>query len=153
MRTQAHLTVNSDLQVLSRVQGWFEGFCSRFNLDASGTDISMYGLKLALVEGFTNAVRHAHYQLPPETEIDLELTLQDNRVRVCIWDRGAPFDPETMDEPEPGTLRQGGYGWFLLRRLADRVAYQRCGDAGNCLSIEKELPALAVDRLPERACA
>jgi serine/threonine-protein kinase RsbW len=54
-----------------------------------------------------------------------------------IWDYGKPFNPDVITEPEPGTLQVGGYGWFLLRRLADKVVYERDSDTRNCLLIVK----------------
>jgi serine/threonine-protein kinase RsbW len=91
-------------------------------------------LMLALTEGFTNAVRHAHAKLPPETDINIDVEVEPNRVEIRIWDHGAPFNPELLPEPEPGELLESGYGWFLLRRLADEVTYERVQER-NCLSI------------------
>ncbi|MFM6279319.1 MAG: ATP-binding protein, partial [Dolichospermum sp.] len=54
-----------------------------------------------------------------------------------IWDYGKPFNPDVISEPVPGTLQVGGYGWFLLRRLADKVVYERDQDTRNCLLIVK----------------
>ncbi|MEG4252825.1 ATP-binding protein [Microcoleus sp. Pol10D4] len=48
--------------------------------------------KLATIEGFTNAVRHAHKNLPIETPINLEITVFSERLEVKIWDMGEPFD-------------------------------------------------------------
>ncbi|MEG4318988.1 MULTISPECIES: ATP-binding protein [unclassified Microcoleus] len=48
--------------------------------------------KLATIEGFTNAVRHAHKHLPLATPIDLEITVFHNRIEIKIWDCGQPFD-------------------------------------------------------------
>ncbi|MEG3936651.1 ATP-binding protein [Microcoleus sp. S36b_A3] len=48
--------------------------------------------KLATIEGFTNAVRHAHKNLPLETPINLEITVFSERLEVKIWDMGEPFD-------------------------------------------------------------
>lgn len=134
---QDRLTVNSDLTVLNQVQTWFEQFCLQHISGLTWSENQLYRLNLALAEGFTNAVRHAHHELPPDTTIDIELTLCRDRIEIRIWDRGKPFDPNILEEPEPGTLREGGYGWFLLRRLADTVTYQRFSDERNCLLIVK----------------
>ncbi|OLP19124.1 ATP-binding protein [Leptolyngbya sp. 'hensonii'] len=138
MLQQDHLTVCSDLAVLTQVQTWFEQFCSRSVQRFSWPENQLYKLNLALAEGFTNAVRHAHQELPPETVIEIDLFLWEDRLEIQIWDQGKPFNPEVLEEPKLGTLRQGGYGWFLLRRLADRVVYERQG-VKNCLLIVKYL--------------
>lgn len=136
MLEQDHLRVQSDLKMLNQVQQWFEDFCLQ-HLAQSWSEAQLYRLNLAIAEGFTNAVRHAHQTLPRETTIDLDLTLWGDRLEIRIWDRGKPFDPDALEEPEPGTLQEGGYGWFLLRRLADRVVYERSADGRNCLIIVK----------------
>jgi serine/threonine-protein kinase RsbW len=134
---QDHLTVKSELKLLNQVQQWFEQFCGKYLSQLGWTDSQLYRLNLALAEGFTNAVRHAHHALPPETAIDIDLSLWNDRLEIRIWDRGKPFNPDAIAEPEPGTLQVGGYGWFLLRRLADRVVYERDTDNRNCLLIVK----------------
>jgi serine/threonine-protein kinase RsbW len=134
---QDHLTVKSELKLLNQVQQWFEQFCLKYLLQLGWSESQLYRLNLALAEGFTNAVRHAHHALPPETTIEIDLLLWNDRLEIRIWDRGKPFNPDAIAEPEPGTLQVGGYGWFLLRRLADRVVYERSTDGRNCLLIVK----------------
>ena len=144
MLQQEHLTVKTDINRLIDVLQWFDRFCDR-NLsrlswlgDESGNlNLAVDMLKLALDEGFTNAVRHAHKDLPPETPIDLELTLWAERLEIRIWDRGEPFDPPPLKAPDPDKLSIGGYGWFLMRSIADNVVHSRLADDRNCLLIVK----------------
>lgn len=137
MLQQAHLTVKSDLNVLTYVQEWFKHFCLKHSTKLFWLESQLYPLNLALAEGFTNAVRHAHHELPRETSIEIDVFLWEDRIEIRVWDHGQPFNPDALEEPQPGTLREGGYGWFLLRRLADRVRYERSQDGRNCLSIVK----------------
>jgi serine/threonine-protein kinase RsbW len=137
MVQQDHLTVNSELKLLNHVQQWFEQFCLQHLSQLGWSETQLYRLNLALAEGFTNAVRHAHHALPPETSIEIEVCLWIDRLELKIWDHGKPFNPDAIIEPAPGTLQVGGYGWFLLRRLADHVAYERGPDERNCLLIVK----------------
>ncbi|MBE9206008.1 anti-sigma regulatory factor [Nostoc sp. LEGE 06077] len=130
-----HLTVRSELPLLNQVQQWFEQFCLQYLFQRGWSEKQLYRLNLALAEGFTNAVRHAHEALPPETTIDIEASLWVDRVEIRIWDHGQPFNPDAIAEPTPGTPQEGGYGWFLLRRLTDRVVYERSPDERNCLLI------------------
>ena len=123
MIKQAHLSVSSHLEELSAVQQWFQ---ARIALLAEGSpwiNEQFDQLNLALAEGFTNAVRHAHSDLPSSTPIEIELIVQPDQVEIRIFDQGEPFDPDSLREPKPGSLRESGYGWFLLRRLADQVTY------------------------------
>ena len=133
---QDNLTVHSNLTVLNHVQKWFEKFWLQHDPIDARRDNQLYRLNLALAEGFTNAVRHAHSGLSSETSIDIQVALHSDRMEIEIWDWGQPFDPTGLREPQPGTLQEGGYGWFLLRRLADEVSYDRQGQR-NCLKIIK----------------
>ncbi len=134
---QDHLTVKSELSLLNQVQEWFEQFCLQHLSQLGWSKTQLDRLNLALAEGFTNAVRHAHHALPPETTIEIKVYLWIDRLEIRIWDYGKPFNPDAIAEPAPGTLQVGGYGWFLLRRLADRVVYERGADGRNCLLIVK----------------
>lgn len=96
--------------------------------------------QLALAEGFTNAVRHAHKGQSSEVPIDLEATLTPQGVELRIWDQGPPFDlnqwlssmPEKIDEDA-----LGGRGVKLMQDIADHLSYERTADSRNCLSIIK----------------
>lgn len=137
MLKRAYLSVSSRLEELSTVQQWFH---TQIAILAAGTpwiDEQFDQLNLALAEGFTNAVRHAHMGLPGFTPVEIELLIKPEQVEICIFDQGQPFDPNSLQEPKPGTLREGGYGWFLLKRLADRVTYK-------CV----ELDGFPEDKLP-----
>jgi serine/threonine-protein kinase RsbW len=136
---QDHLTVKSDLKLQNQVQQWFEKFSLQYLAQGGWSESQLYRLNLALAEGFTNAVRHAHKTLPPETNIEIELSLWEDRLEMRIWDYGNPFNPDHIPEPKPGTLQDHGYGWFLIRRVADKVVYERPCENRNCLLIVKYL--------------
>ncbi|HEY9598570.1 MAG TPA: anti-sigma regulatory factor [Cyanophyceae cyanobacterium] len=139
MLKSERLKVQSDLTVQAQVQKWFERFCLNYIAPGYNSNRQFYRLNLALAEGFSNAVRHAHQHLPSETPIEIELVLQGGQIEIRIWDQGKPFDPNSLDEPLPGTLCEGGYGWFLLRRLAESVVYERGSDGRNCLVISSTI--------------
>ncbi|RZM79601.1 ATP-binding protein [Leptolyngbya iicbica] len=135
MQKSTCLVVDSRLETLNDIQAWFAHWYH--SLEAEFSWVRRHGdrLNIAVAEGFTNAVRHAHGHLPPETPIKIEVHLVSDRLTICIWDHGQPFDPNQLPEPEPGSLLcHGGYGWFLLRRAVDRVTYRRQGER-NCLEI------------------
>ncbi len=128
------LRVASRLDGVTQVQGWFNDICRSLDQESAWVGRYTDRLMLALTEGFTNAVRHAHAKLPPDTDIVIDLTLANHRVEIRIWDYGEPFNPELLPEPKPGELLDSGYGWFLLRRLTDEVTYGRVKQR-NYLSI------------------
>ncbi|MEL6470264.1 MAG: anti-sigma regulatory factor [Cyanobacteria bacterium J06623_4] len=150
MLEQAHLSVNSRLEELVTVQQWFRALISQLAEEAPWINDQFDQLNLALAEGFTNAVRHAHANLPRTTPIDIELVLRPEKIEICIFDQGEPFDPDSISEPQPGALREGGYGWFLLRRLADQVTYSRTA-ASTCQSSSGQSSSGQPVHLPSHA--
>lgn len=143
----AVLEVTSSLDQLTHVEDWFEHWCQA----AIATDMAWladyrYALCLVLAEAFTNAVRHAHVQRPPETLIRLEIRADATYIQVDLWDFGDPFDPDQLPPYDPSHVNAsnaaiGGYGWFLMRKLSDRLSYTRqlsvTGAMQNCLSFSK----------------
>ncbi|MBE9162068.1 MULTISPECIES: ATP-binding protein [Microcoleaceae] len=81
------LQLNTDLNSVKKVLWWVEQL-----EDLPIPEAVLQQCKLATIEGFTNAVRHAHKNLPFQTPIDLEITVFNERLEVKIWDRGEPFD-------------------------------------------------------------
>ncbi|MEL6160461.1 MAG: anti-sigma regulatory factor [Cyanobacteria bacterium J06623_5] len=148
MLEKAHLSVNSRLEELVTVQQWFRALISQLAEDTPWINDQFDQLNLALAEGFTNAVRHAHANLPRTTPIEIELVLRPEKIEICIFDQGEPFDPDSISEPQPGALREGGYGWFLLRRLADQVTYSRIAASSLQSSHQSDHhPQLAAKRM------
>ncbi len=83
------LQVNTDLNALTRVLEWFEQL-----KDLSLPNEVWWKFQLALAEGFTNAVRHAHKNLPVETPVQLEIMVFNGRLELKILDCGPYFDFE-----------------------------------------------------------
>jgi len=81
------LQVNTDLNALTRVLEWFEQL-----KDLSLPNEVWWNFQLALAEGFTNAVRHAHKNLPVETPVQLEIMVCNGRLELKVWDCGPYFD-------------------------------------------------------------
>lgn len=101
--------------------------------------------QLALVEGFTNAVRHAHKMLPSEVPIEIQLKLTEDSLEIRIWDSGPPFDLEGFinnlkenENDESG----GGRGLQILRKISSYLSYIRTDDKRNCLLIIKHFSLL-----------
>ena len=81
------LEVNTDLNALTLVLEWFEQL-----KDLSIPNEIWWNFQLALAEGFTNAVRHAHKNLPVETPVQLEIIVFNGRLELKVWDCGPYFD-------------------------------------------------------------
>jgi serine/threonine-protein kinase RsbW len=85
-------------------------------------------LKVAVSEAITNAVNHA-YNEQDEGEITVGFGVYEDRIEVMIADHGGSFNlaeikdstgPYKSDEPVE-TLREGGFGLFLIEALMDEV--------------------------------
>lgn len=81
------LQVNTDINALTRVLDWLEQL-----QDVSIPNEVWFQFQLALAEGFTNAVRHAHKNLPLETPIQLQITVFSGHWQFKLWDCGPRFD-------------------------------------------------------------
>ncbi len=105
--------------------------------------------QLALAEGFTNAVRHAHKQLPTERSIEIEIVVFETLVELSIIDYGPPFDLDAcIQSYSQGNQNDsgGGRGVILLHKIADRLSYFRTEDDRNCLRIVKNYCPVVDDR-------
>ncbi|MBD1912263.1 MULTISPECIES: ATP-binding protein [unclassified Leptolyngbya] len=134
------LQVSTELVALNQVLSWFEDFDHTFIPEAVWLQC-----QLALAEGFTNVVRHAHKGKPSTTVIDLEVVILEDRLEIRIWDYG----PQTNLNEVIDTLSQemdreaeGGRGLKLMKKVADVLKYQRGDDQRNCLLIVKQYNAL-----------
>lgn len=134
---ESRLQVESDLNAVPEVLQWFEQFTSPTLPQQFCGEC-----QLALVEGFTNAVRHAHHHLPPTTPIELELELFPQYLEMRVWDHGQPFDwqakldalcSEDIDPLE----KEGGRGLMFMNQLTDELSYVRFTDERNCLLMRK----------------
>ena len=133
---RAFLQVNTDLDELTQVLEWF----NQFNSPPMPHQAWME-CQLALAEGFTNAVRHAHGGQPVDLLIDLEVQVFDERMEIRIWDQGAPFDLEERLHRMPSTIdteAEGGRGLRLMERITDHLSYTRLQDSRNCLLLVKK---------------
>lgn len=125
----------TDLKALDQVLTWFD----QFNQGSIPKKVWIQ-CQLALAEGFTNAVRHAHKNLTPNVPIDIEVTLFPQALELRVWDQGPPFDLEQRIQELEKTVDDqagGGRGIAILQKIADKLSYTRTDDNRNCLLIVK----------------
>ncbi|MDJ1181150.1 anti-sigma regulatory factor [Roseofilum sp. BLCC_M91] len=139
MKTE--LNVPSDLKFLGIVESWLLG-CLEVELGES-PDWSRQStrFRLALVEAYSNVVRHAHKD-KAELPVVMCLELKDNDITLEVWDHGQGYDLATYLPPDPEQKQEGGYGWLIMNRLMDRVEYRLQIDGRNCLKLEASVPGL-----------
>ena len=136
MKTELHLP--SDLRFLSVAEEWlFSTLKLSLDDDVDWTRQTAR-LRLALVEAYSNVVRHAHYE-QPNIPIVFKLEVRDRDLSLEIWDQGKGCNPLDYQMPSPQDKQEHGYGWLILNRLMDRVEYKLQIDGSNCLKLEANL--------------
>ncbi|MBE9222934.1 anti-sigma regulatory factor [Cyanobacterium stanieri LEGE 03274] len=133
---QISFVVPSDLLCLGEVLGKYE------EVKPESIDQRIWlECQLALAEGFTNAVRHAHKNLSPETTIEIEIIINPSDLLIRIWDQGNPFSLLSLKEltSAEDQLKIGGRGIEILEKVTDELKYERYPDNRNCLIIKRNL--------------
>ena len=139
LRANSHLQVETNLKDLTTVLEWLEEIA----LPLLPPEL-WWQCQLILNEGFTNAVRHAHQHLPPETPIELEIKIFANSLEILIWDRGQPFNlkeklQSILKEQSDPLEAEGGRGLMFIDKLTDEFHYIRTPDDRNCLVMRKSI--------------
>ena len=153
------LQVNTDLEALTVVLQWFEQIVTPLIPKSV-----FWQCQVALAEGFTNTVRHAHKNLPPTTTIDLEINVFSSCLEIKIWNWGEPFDLDSALRSLPyqnhNLLDEEGRGLLFMQNLTDELQYIRvspksAGDSSgnvsapaqgrNCLIMRKKISLYSLE--------
>jgi anti-sigma regulatory factor (Ser/Thr protein kinase) len=81
-------------------------------------------------------IRHAH-QHRSDVPLEIRCFAGACAIEVQILDEGEPFDLQAMPHLDPGEVRVGGRGLFLMRALTDELSCQPRGQRGNVLRMVK----------------
>lgn len=140
-----HIQVLTDLDALDQVVAWFEQF-----RDPPIPAKVWLEAQLALIESFTNVVRHAHLNQPPNTPIDIDIHWAENWVQFQVWDCGDEYAFESAManlafliadpafDPLERETQWGGIIFLTLRRKHNWIiTYERRESKRNCFVAEK----------------
>ena len=135
---QFSLQVQTNLNELTKVLNWFETVVS-----AELPTKIRSECEIAIAEGFTNAVRHAHKQMPRTTPIVIEVNLYSHLIKIKIWDWGKPFNLKAQlrlihQDPHSPIEKEHGRGLELIEKLTDSMRYLRRENRRNCLILKKQ---------------
>ena len=151
--SQAEQSITSSLDAIADLLNWFEACWPAPAADAdTAQEAHEQTLKLqaqtALVEAFSNAVRHAHADLDPAPDVILAWHSDRDRFSLQVIDRGSRFAPEqcfaTLREHLASgaahpSQRDRGWGLLMFVRLCDQhgwsIASEQLSQGGNCLSL------------------
>ena len=116
--TRLQLTLERNVQAPALARAEIADRCRELELDGS----LCQSLILLVSEVVSNAVRHSPGD--PDAPIGLHAAFGERTVRVTVTDAGNGFTPRPRD-PE---RTHGGYGLYLLEKVADRWGIESTGD-------------------------
>ena len=126
------LTIPSDLKLLSLARAFVETICCNCRFDDSFCE----AVQLATHEALQNVIRHAHAGNTGAL-LQIQVFPLEDGLEIRLLDEGEPFDVSNVPYLEPGELRVGGRGVFLMRRLMDVLASEPRRPQGNVLRMVK----------------
>ncbi len=92
-------------------------------------DDDIYGnIMIAVTEAVNNAIRHGN-KSNSSKNVSLTLSLAEGLIKFKIEDEGNGFDYDSLPDPTaPENIEKpGGRGIFLMKHLADEVAFNERG--------------------------
>ena len=115
-------------------------YVTHYARQAGLNETEVYAVQLAVDEASTNIIEHGYGEECP-SRIDITCDVQENGLKVVIYDDAEPFNPESVPEPEVNVpleeIKPRGLGMFLMRQMMDEVYYQSNPAMGNTLTMIK----------------
>ena len=130
----SYITLEASLENLEAVHSFIHAWAEEASLSINST----YELLLAVEEAYVNVVKYAY----PDSsgKVTISCHMREDSLILEIKDGGIPFDPLKLPQPNLSPCLEkrkiGGLGIFLLRRLMDKVEYERQGTQ-NALTLVK----------------
>jgi serine/threonine-protein kinase RsbW len=126
-RTRFTLELPSDPQVIENAVSYLVERCRGYEYHGSRLNLNF---RVGVTEALANAVLYGNGS-QSEKPVRVEVSLDYERVEVCVHDEGAGFDPDGVPDPTLPEYRErtGGRGVFLIRKLMDEVSYNERGNA------------------------
>ncbi len=97
-------------------------------------------INMALEEIFVNIVSYSYEEDHGKVILEISSEPEDPAFVLTFKDRGVPFDPTAMEDPDihlPGRERKiGGLGIYMVKQYMDEVSYEYA-EGMNCLTIKK----------------
>ncbi len=95
----------------------------------------LFGVRLAVDEAVTNAIKHGN-RLSPDKTVRILFSRNQSRIRIEVEDQGAGFHPEDVPDPtaDENLDRPSGRGLLLMREFMTLIEYS---SKGNHVVLEK----------------
>ena len=136
-KAHKQLIIGNDIAELGRVVAFLDIIEEEWTLPIS----LMMPLNLVLEEALTNVIFYA-YEKESKNEIVIDFEKRENQLEIKITDNGKPFDPTQKDDPDITLSIDerpiGGLGILLIKKIMDKVTYQR-KESFNILLMTKKI--------------
>ena len=131
------LHIKNELEQLTRLYEFLDLHTSAYGLEEQLT----MQIKLALEEVVTNVILYA-YPNKKDQDIRIDMNYGNKQLAIVITDKGTPFNPLEMKEPDitlpPEERPIGGLGIYLVKQLRTEVTYSR-SSGKNILTMTKDI--------------
>ncbi|GGJ91958.1 ATP-binding protein [Parabacteroides faecis] len=131
------LHIKNELEQLTRLYEFLDLHTSAYGLEEQLT----MQIKLALEEVVTNVILYA-YPNKKDQDIRIDMNYGNKQLAIVITDKGTPFNPLEMKEPDitlpPEERPIGGLGIYLVKQLMTEVTYSR-SSGKNILTMTKDI--------------
>jgi anti-sigma regulatory factor (Ser/Thr protein kinase) len=125
-----HLAIPARLAAIDDARAWATVHARTAGL----SDDELAELELAITEALANVIKHG-YQREADVLIDIEATIEADRLEICILDRAPAFMPGDLPPRDLNYVSEGGYGLSLIESLTDEVRREPRRGGGNALTL------------------
>lgn len=133
--------IESRLENVSLVGIAVKAICESIPLD----EIISMNIELSVVEGVTNAIKHAYSHQGGNT-IEINVMLFDDRITINISDTGKSMDPQrceleckeiNFERGNHETLPVGGMGLHIMQSIMDEMHYSTVSGKNTMTLVKK----------------
>lgn len=118
---QVKITNNANPE--SVVERVVVGVCEKMNIKEE----KFGNILLALTEAVDNAIAHGNKN-HPDKAVELSYETSPSEVTFTVEDEGLGFDPSHVTDPtHPESISEEGRGLFVMKSLADKLAFEENG--------------------------
>ncbi|WP_075521233.1 ATP-binding protein [Candidatus Pelagibacter communis] len=79
---------------------------------------------LAIAEAAQNIVKHAYSGQPTGDTMRVEITFNDNTLKIDLFDKGKPVIPQNIKPRKIDDVKPGGLGTFFIGQIMDEVIFK-----------------------------
>jgi len=120
---------------------FFIEFVNQKAINNNFTPSSVMQIELAVEEVIVNIVNYAYEEIIGE--IECSCTLKNGEIVITIVDDGKPFDMMSAEDPdidaELEDRKIGGLGIFFIKKLMDKVLYERIDNKNRLTLVKKNM--------------